>query len=162
VLANAGCADPCSIADMRALTPAALIAGSSTVAALQAGWVPSIDGQLMTTSVLQAFFTGTQVKVPVLVGANHAEYRMIDAASELRTGTAITAGTYVDALTAIFQNATLASQLAAVYPVGNYATPGLATATAAGDTIFSCPMRTAVRQLSSTTTVYSYEFDDQT
>ena len=68
--------------------------------------------------------------VPVLEGANHDEYRMFVAANELQTGVAITAGTYVAALTAIFGNATLASQLASIYPVGNYATPGLATAPA--------------------------------
>jgi para-nitrobenzyl esterase len=161
-LTAAGCADPCSLAAMRALTPDALIAAQSKVASLSSGWIPSVDGKLMTTGVGAAFAAGAYQKVPVIQGSNHDEYRLFVGLNELSPPDApagpLTADTYVASLKSVFGDAGAA--LAAVYPVASYPNAGLAEAAAGTDVVFACPMLRAAQSLAAADTVYAYEFAD--
>jgi para-nitrobenzyl esterase len=164
VLTGAGCAAPCSLEAMRALGVDALLKGQTGLPALASGWIPSIDGKLMTTGVGAAYTAGTYVKVPVIEGSNHDEYRLFVALNELSPPDApagpLTADKYEAAMTTTF-GADAGKALAGVYAPAAYANnPGLAFGSAGTDAVFACPMLRTVQSLSATTKVYSYEFND--
>jgi para-nitrobenzyl esterase len=164
VLTAAGCAEPCSLDAMRALTVDALLKGQTGNPALAFGWIPSVDTKLMTTAVGAAYTAGTYVKVPVIQGSNHDEYRLFVALNELNPPTAppgpLTADKYESAMLATF-GAEAGKALAGVYtPAAYNGNPGLAFGAAGTDAVFACPMLRASQSLSATTKVYAYEFND--
>jgi para-nitrobenzyl esterase len=164
VLTAAGCAEPCSLAAMRALSVDALLKGQTGLPALSSGWIPSIDTKLMTTGVGAAYTAGAYVKVPVIEGSNHDEYRLFVGLNELNPPTAppgpLTVDKYESAMEMTF-GAEAGKALAGLYtPAAYNNSPGLAFGTAGTDAVFACPMLRTVQALSATTKVYSYEFND--
>jgi para-nitrobenzyl esterase len=163
VLTASGCADPCSLDAMRALTVDAILSGQSMVQSVASGWIPSVDGKLMTTAVGAAYTAGTYQKVPIIEGSNHDEYRLFVGLNEQTPANApagpLTPDTYAASLQSIFGD-TNGTALASVYPVSAYTNAGVAEATAGTDAIFACPMLRAAQTLSANGPVYSYEFND--
>jgi para-nitrobenzyl esterase len=164
VLTAAGCAAPCSLDAMRALGVDALLAGQGMVPAVAQGWIPSVDGKLMTTTVGAAYTAGTFAKVPIIEGSNHDEYRLFVGLNELSPATApagpLTADKYEAAMAMTF-GAEGGKALASLYtPAAYNNNPGLAFGTAGTDAVFSCPMLRAAQALSASVKVYSYEFND--
>jgi para-nitrobenzyl esterase len=164
VLAAAGCADPCSLDAMRALPVDALLQGQGMVKSVSSGWIPAVDGKLMTTAVGAAYKAGTYQKVPIIEGSNHDEYRLFVGLNELSPANApagpLTADNYVTSMKGIFGEMN-GTALAALYaPAAYNDKPGLAQATAGTDAIFACPMLRAAQALSVAGPVYSYEFSD--
>lgn len=164
VLTAAGCAAPCSVDAMRALTPDALIGAQSQVPGLSLGWIPSVDGKVMTSAVGDALKAGTYQKVPIIEGSNHDEYRLFVGLNELtpldHPAGPLTAANYVMSMTSLFGEQA-GPALAVLYdPVGYGNNPGLAQSAAGTDAIFSCPMLRAAQVLSAASPVYSYEFSD--
>jgi para-nitrobenzyl esterase len=159
----AGCADPCSLDAMRKLTPDALIAAQSKVPTLSQGWIPSIDGKLMTTGVGAAFASGNYQKVPVIQGSNHDEYRLFVGLNELAPPNApagpLTPDTYLASMKATFGD-TGGAALAMLYSPSAYPNAGTAEATAGTDVVFACPMLRASEALSASGSVFAYEFND--
>jgi para-nitrobenzyl esterase len=164
VLTAAGCADPCSLDDMRALSADKLVTVQLGIPALSSGWIPAVDGKLLKTDVASAYASGTYEKVPVIEGSNHDEYRLFVALNEMNPPNApagpLTADGYVTAMKALFgdDNGAL---LAALYAPAAYDNnPGLAQAAAATDAIFACPMLRTSQLLAADGSVYSFEFND--
>jgi para-nitrobenzyl esterase len=164
VLTAAGCAAPCSLDAMRALTVDALLAAPNTIPTLASGWIPSIDGKLITTGIGAAYKAGTYQKVPIIEGSNHDEYRMFVALNELSPPDApagpLTTDKYEASMKSVLGDAG-GSALAPLYPPSAYNNnPGIAQATACTDVIFACPMLRATQTLSLGGSVFAYEFND--
>jgi para-nitrobenzyl esterase len=164
VLTAAGCADPCSLEAMRALSMDAIVTGQAMVPSIASGWIPPVDTKLMTTAVGAAFAAGAYQKVPIIEGSNHDEYRLFVGLNETMPAGApagpLTPDMYMSSMESVF-GATSGDALVTVYALSAYANnPGLAEATAGTDAIFACPMLRAAQTLSSGGPVYSYEFND--
>jgi para-nitrobenzyl esterase len=164
LLTAAGCAAPCSLDAMRALTVDALLKGQTGLPELTLGWIPSIDTKLMTTGVGAAYAAGTYSKVPVIQGSNHDEYRLFVGLNELNPPNAppgpLTADKYETAMEMTF-GAEGGKALAGLYtPAAYNGNPGLAFSAAGTDAVFACPMLRASQSLAATTKVYAYEFND--
>jgi para-nitrobenzyl esterase len=150
----AGCADQ-SAACLRALP-------ANTVLARQnSGYVPNIDGRVLTQSLGTAFDTGQFARVPIINGSNHDEWRLFVAIGELQ-GQFVTADNY---LTMISQTlgvpAPIAAAIAAQYPLSAYPSPPVALSTLGTDAIFACPALTVDKAVSRFTPTFGYEFNDQ-
>ena len=162
-LTAAGCADPCSLDAMRKLTPDALIAAQSMVPALSQGWIPSIDGKLMTTGVGAAFAAGNYQKMPIIQGSNHDEYRLFVGLNELSPPSMpagpLTPDTFLASMKSVFGDMG-GTALAMLYSPSAYPNAGLAEAAAGTDVVFACPMLRASQTLSANGSVFSYEFND--
>ena len=163
VLTAAGCAEPCSLDAMRAVSVDALITAQSQVPGLSLGWVPSVDGKALPTSVGEAFKAGAYQKVPLLEGSNHDEYRLFVALNELSPPTSpagpLTADKYEMAMKSVFGEQA-GTALSVLYAPAGYPSPGMAQAAAGTDAIFACPMLRTAQGLAATGSVYAYEFND--
>jgi para-nitrobenzyl esterase len=164
VLKAAGCADPCSLDAMRALSVDALLTASGMVRAVGSGWIPAVDGKLMAMGVGDAFKAGAYQKVPIIQGSNHDEYRLFVAVNELsppdKPAGPLTADTYLASMKSVFGDQA-GGALAMVYDPAAYAgNPGLAQGAAGTDAVFACPMLRAAQALSAGGRVYAYEFND--
>ena len=71
----------------------------------------------------------------------------------------ITADYYHEQLGIAFGDA--AEDVAAQYPVGTYATPGLAWATVVTDRVWACPAQAELRHYAAVTPTFAYYFDDR-
>ena len=114
-----------------------------------------VDGTTLPLSIDSAFSSGNFNKVPMMNGSNHDEYRQF-----LATEAGLTATQYPLVLDALF-GPTLGTEIAAKYPVGNYAQPVLALAAVITDETFACPARRVDRLASAYVPVYAYEFNDR-
>jgi para-nitrobenzyl esterase len=164
LLTAAGCAAPCSVEAARALTVDALLAAPTKVPQLASGFVPTIDGKLMTMGIGAAYKAGAYAKVPVIQGSNHDEYRLFVGLNELNPPTAppgpLTPEAYPAAMEMTF-GPEAGKALATLYTPAAYGNvAGLAFAAAGTDAVFSCPMLRASQSLATTTKVFSYEFND--
>jgi para-nitrobenzyl esterase len=164
VLTAAGCAAPCALDAMRALSVDALLMSTLTVPELASGFIPTIDGKLMTMGVGAAYKAGAFVKVPTIQGSNHDEYRLFVGLNELNPPTAppgpLTPDTYPAAMEKTF-GPEAGKALAMLYTPAAYGNvAGLAFAAAGTDAVFSCPMLRASQALTANTKVFSYEFND--
>lgn len=164
LLTAAGCAAPCSLDAMRALGADALVTAALGLPELALGFIPTIDGKLMTMGVGAAYKAGAFAKVPVIQGSNHDEYRLFVGLNELNPPTAppgpLTADTYGPAMEKAF-GSDGGKLLAMLYTPAMYNNvAGLAFAAAGTDAVFSCPMLRASQTLAASTKVFSYEFND--
>lgn len=162
-LTAAGCAEPCSLDAMRAVSVDALLNAQSAVPAVSSGWIPAVDGKLMTVSVGDAFKSGAYQKVPIMEGSNHDEYRLFVALNELRPtdnpAGPLTAANYVAAMKSVFGDQA-GTALSMLYDPSAYPNPGLAQAAAGTDAVFACPSLRASQALAANGPVFSYEFSD--
>ncbi|HKP57945.1 MAG TPA: carboxylesterase family protein [Polyangiales bacterium] len=164
LLTAAGCAAPCSADAMRALKVEQLLPATLMVPELASGFIPTIDGKLMTMGVGAAYKAGAYVKVPMIQGSTHDEYRLFVGLNELNPPTAppgpLTPETYPAAMEKTF-GPTAGKALAMLYTPAAYGgVAGLAMASAGTDAVFSCPMLRASQALTAATKVFSYEFND--
>jgi para-nitrobenzyl esterase len=159
----AGCADPCSLDAMRALSVDAVIAAQTMVQS-SSGWVPAVDGKILPMGIGAAIKAGAYQKVPVMEGSNHDEYRLFVGLNEMSPPGSpagpLTADNYLTAMKAVFGEQA-GTALATVYsPTAYNGNPGLAQAAAGTDAIFACPSLRTAQALSAMGPVYAYEFND--
>ncbi|HKU44597.1 MAG TPA: carboxylesterase family protein, partial [Polyangiales bacterium] len=161
----AGCAAPCSVDAMRALSVDALIGATLMVPELSQGFIPSIDGKFITMGVGAAYKAGAFQKVPVIQGNTHDEYRLFVGLNELNPPSAppgpLTPETYPAAMAKTF-GPQAGPALAMLYTPAAYGgVAGLAMGAAGTDAVFACPMlRASQSLLANNVKVYSYEFND--
>jgi para-nitrobenzyl esterase len=153
--ARAGCADQ-SAECLRALPVSRILDLTDS-----GGFLPDVDGLVLTSSVGTALSTGQFNRVPIMNGSNHDEYRLFVAIDELR-GSPVTAANYRDRIAALFGvPPDAAAAIAAEYPLSAYASPALALAAVGTDAIFACPALTVDQAASRYVPVFAYEFNDE-
>jgi para-nitrobenzyl esterase len=151
---NTGCADQ-TAACLRSLPVA-------TILAKQTGGnsAPTVDNFVLTNSVGASIKAGTFNKVPVMEGSNHDEWRLFVAQTELVAGPLSAAGYIAAIQRTLGVPAAVANNLAAQYPLTNFASPSLALSALGTDAIFACNARKAVSGLAASVPVFQYEFND--
>jgi para-nitrobenzyl esterase len=151
---RAGCASQ-TAACLRALPASAVVAAGRT------GITPNVDGKVLPRTVQQAFSSGQFNRVPVVEGSNHDEWALFVAATELATGTPLTAAGYVAAIQSTLGAPLAQAQaLAAAYPLSAFASPALALTAVGTDAIFACNSRVSAKLLSAWVPTWQYEFND--
>lgn len=150
---SVGCADQ-SAECLRSVPVATILANESA-----GGYVPTVDGTVLPSSIGPALAAGTFNRVPVLQGSNHDEWRLFVALDFDLLGNPLTDATYTSLIDATFGPA-VGPQVLAQYPAASYASPDLAYAAAGTDTVFACTARIAERDLAQYVKLFSYEFSD--
>ena len=154
---NAGCTGAGALACLRGKAAADLMASPDVAAGN--GFGMDVDTQFLPDQPRTLYDMGKIAKVPYLLGSNTDEGTLF-----LPPTTPATDQDYMTALTAIF-GATVAAQVAAAYPVANFANgvPNPQTAALArviGDSRLVCPtFDTAVRTAHAGASVFMYNFD---
>ena len=156
--AAVGCADQ-TAACLRGVPVATLLAREA------GGYVPNIDGRVLTESIGPALAGGRFSRVPLIEGTNHDEWRLFVAVAELTSGKPLTAAGYEAAirLTLPGISQAFADQLAnVIYPLSAYGgSPSIALGALGTDAIFACNARTAIRSASGFVRAFQYEFNDE-
>ncbi len=153
--ARAGCADQ-TAACLRSLSISTILA-AQTAATME----PNLDGFVLPQTVRSAFDTGQFNRVPVIEGSNHDEWRLFVAQTEATTGVPLTAAGYIPAIAATLGvPLSVATAIAAEYPLADYPSPSVALGAVGTDVVFACNARISARQLSRFVPTYQYEFDD--
>ncbi|MBO0730701.1 MAG: carboxylesterase family protein [Acidimicrobiaceae bacterium] len=136
----------------------------STLLANQAGgYVPNVDGHVLTQSIGPALESGEFNRVPVMEGTNHDEFRFFVAIAELSRGQPLTAAGYEAAIQqTIGAPASAAHILATVfYPLSSYGgNPSIALGALGTDAVFACSARRSLRFMSAFVPTRQYEFTD--
>jgi para-nitrobenzyl esterase len=154
---RAGCADQAADC-LRSLPVSAILAGQSGGVG---GYQPNVDGRILTRSLQAAFDQGTFNRVPVMVGSNRDEWRLIVAIYEL-LGFPITAENYVGRLQSdLLLSASDAAAVAAQYPLSAYPSPSLALGAAGTALVYACTAKTADDALSRYVPTFAYEFTEE-
>jgi para-nitrobenzyl esterase len=152
---NAAC-----LRDGTKATTASILANESA-----AGYTPAVDGSVLTEPIGAALASGDFNQVPVIIGANHDEWRLFTGQSQAanRGAPTVTASNYMTALAqSLGLSPDRAAQVAGEYPVGGDRSAQDAFSAAMTDTVYACTALTAEQDLSKyMTTVYAYEFNDQ-
>ncbi|MDN5853874.1 MAG: carboxylesterase family protein [Actinomycetia bacterium] len=148
--AAVGCADQ-GIACLRRLPVSKVLANQRT------GYVPNIDGRVLTQTLDSAFAAGEFNRVPVLNGTNHDEWRLIVAILHVLAGNPVTADNYSSQFGV--PDAT-AEAIVARYPLGDYASPALALGSVGTDRVYACTALSTNTMLSKYVPTYAYEFND--
>lgn len=161
--AAVGCGSQ-TAACLRALSVSTILAAQAALVTT-AGFVPAVDGKVLTQSVGAALLTGQFNRVPVIEGSNHDEFRSFVATSALLAGALLTAADYVPAIASTLGvDPGTAAFLAGFYPLAAYPPPILAPSlglSAIGtDAIFACNARLVANTLARYVPVYQYEFND--
>jgi len=152
--AAAGCGDQ-TASCLRGVDVAQLLAVQGSD-----GFVPNLDGKVLTQTVRQALESGDFNQVPVLEGSTHDEWRLFVGLDELIFGPLAPAG-YTGAIASTLGvPPAVAAYLAAVYPLSAYPSPSVALGALGTDVIFACSGRTSIRLLSEYVPTYAYEFND--
>lgn len=150
----AGCADQ-SAACLRGLPVSTLLANQS------GGYVPNIDGRVLTQSIGTALAAGQFARVPVVNGSTRDEWRLIVALSEL-AGFQVTAENYLAVIAGTLGvPPEVATAIAARYPLSAYSSPAVALSAVGTDAIFACPALAVNNTLSRFVPTYGYEFNDR-
>lgn len=160
----AGCSTPGQVLScLRAQSPSQLVSAAGSAPTSPGGaffedtttnffFQPIVDGRLVPEQRAQALADGKVAHVPVLQGANADEGALFQEASSVSD-----ASSYMAALERTFGSG--ASDVAAEYPLANYATPDDALAQIVGDAFFVCASRRMGRALSVAGIAnYAYEF----
>jgi para-nitrobenzyl esterase len=154
---RAGCTDQ-TAACLRALTAEQVLAAAPT--GLTAA-TPVLDGKVLTQSVGTAFASGQFNRVPIMEGANHDEWRLFVAITELTTGAPLTAADYPAAIQATLGiPAAVVPLFTAQYPLTSFASPSLALSALGTDAIFDCNARFVDQKVSQFVPTFAYEFSD--
>jgi len=152
-----GCSDQ-SVACLRSRPVEQLLAKQN---ATPYGYLPNIDGRVVTQSISTALAGGQFNRVPLINGSNADEGRLFVAPNGL-AGAPVTADTYQSAISATLGvDAATAAAIAARYPLIDYPSPDLALAAVITDAIFSCHARTVDQLASRYVPTYAYEFADE-
>lgn len=110
-----------------------------------------------TTAIVNNRF----MKVPVIAGATHDEWRLMTAQKEVSQGYALTQAQYQNEVNTWMQPNP--QNVLSQYPTANYSGSNAAHAAAFGDAWFICGNRYTVRSMvDKAATVYAFEFNDPT
>jgi len=115
---------------------------------------------LLPQNPAAAVRAGQIARIPILSGGNRDEERSFMAGALDAKPSLITHKTYPMLLAQAFK--ANASAVAKQYPLHRYPSPGLAFATVMTDAAWACPTLTGNQLMSKATTVYPYEFADET
>jgi para-nitrobenzyl esterase len=135
------------------------------------GMVPTVDGNVLTQSVQDAFSSGQFNQVPVMEGSTHDEWRIVVAAGEIVSGMPLTAGDYAQAIASLPTYGASFPPISTIldaYPLDDYQQvpsqqrPSLVVGAVASDALYTCHARTAAELLSQYVPTYQYEFNDPT
>jgi para-nitrobenzyl esterase len=157
--AKVGCGSAASAAAtaacLRAVPVAALLAAQGTT-------VPDIDGLVLRQQIAASLSSGRFSRVPVIMGTNRDEWRLFVGAGQLQGVPAATPANYqAEIAGTLAVPATVAAQIAAQYPLSNFASPALALGAVGTDAIFACPSLGVESALSRFTPTFAYEFNDE-
>lgn len=154
--AQAGCADQ-TAACLRGLPVSTILANEN-----QSGYMPDVDGKVLTRSLSTSFATGDFARVPIVNGTNHDEWRLFVAVSELE-GAPVTAANYQSMIsTTLGVPAAAAAVIAGQYPLSAYPSPAVALGAVGTDAIFACNAFAIDQSVSRFVPTYGYEFNDET
>jgi para-nitrobenzyl esterase len=124
------------------------------------GATPVIDNKFFTQSVGAAFASGNFNRVPIMEGANHDEWRLFVAITNLTAGP-IAPASYPAAIQATLGiPAAVVPLFVAQYPLASYASPNLALSALGTDGIFDCNARFVEQKVSQFVPTFAYEFSD--
>lgn len=152
--AAAGCADQ-SAACLRALPVRTLLANQG------GGYVPNIDGRVLSQSLGTALAAGRFTRVPVINGSTRDEWRLFVAMNEL-AGFPVTAENYLAMIgVTLGVSPGVAAVIAARYPLSVYSSPAVALGAVGTDAMFACPALAVNKELSRFVPTYGYEFNDR-
>jgi para-nitrobenzyl esterase len=157
--AKVGCGSQASAAAtatcLRAVPVTALLAAQGTT-------VPDIDGAVLRQQIATSISTGQFSRVPVVMGTNRDEWRLFVGAGQLQGVPAATPANYqAEIAGTLAVPATVAAQIAAQYPLSDFASPALALGAVGTDAIFACPSLAVESALSRFTPAFAYEFNDE-
>lgn len=153
----AGCAGQ-TAACLRGLPVATILAHESTSVG---GYQPVIDGKELTESIQPALDHGRFARVPVMVGSNRDEWRLIVAIEEL-LGAPATAANYQARIQSDLRvSASAAAAIVARYPLSAYPSASLALGALGTDAVYACTANAADRSLSRYVPTFAYEFGDE-
>ena len=125
------------------------------------GYVPDIDGKVLTRSPGAAFATGRFNRVPVLAGSNHDEWRLIVAIEEI-LGSPATADNYLSRIQSDFGfSAATAATIAAHYPLSAYPSASVALGAVGTDYVYACTAKATADSLSRYVPTFAYDFSDE-
>ena len=159
VATTLGCADQ-TAACLRALTIGTLLANQPTT---PGAILPTVDGVVLTQSIITAFDSGEFNRVPVIEGSTHDEFTIFTAIAVESLLGPITPALYPVVLGILVPTLGLDVTVAEVlneYPLSDYPSPGEAVSAVGTDAVFACPGLTATRSLSRHVKTYAYEFND--
>ncbi|HEX3589755.1 MAG TPA: carboxylesterase family protein [Pseudonocardiaceae bacterium] len=152
---KAGCADQ-TAACLRGLPVSAILANEN-----QSGYMPDLDGQVLTQSLAPSFASGQFARVPIVNGTNHDEWRLFVAVNELE-GQPVTAANYLSMISSTLGvPAPVAAAIAAQYPLSSFASPAIALGALGTDAIFACNAFSIDQSVSKFVPTFSYEFNDE-
>ncbi len=157
-----GCPDQ-TAACLRSLPVETVLANQPTTTG---SIVPTVDGHVLTQSIIDAFRSGEFNRVPVMEGDTHDEFALFAA-----TNIEFTLGTFVwqpvlysfvvGSLVQTVGLPTTAGAVMAEYPLPASATSSAPNVIAfATDALFACPTRRASQALSQFVPTFAYEFND--
>jgi para-nitrobenzyl esterase len=153
--ASAGCAS--QTADCLRGLPVATILAKQTGGTTN----PNVDGVVLPRTILAALQSGDFNRVPVVEGSNHDEWRLFVAQVEVATHTPLSAAAYIPAIAATLRvPLSVATAIAAAYPLSAFSSPSVALSAVGTDAIFACGARTFAGLLSQHVRTFQYEFDD--
>ncbi|MGD0558636.1 MAG: carboxylesterase/lipase family protein [Streptosporangiaceae bacterium] len=126
------------------------------------GYEPNIDPAVLPQSISTALASGQFSHVPVIIGTNHDEWRLFVGLDEYNGAPPVTAANYVAEIASTLGLPTsVASVIAAEYPLSDYSSPSVALGAVGTDAIFACPAIIEEEDLSKYTPTYAYEFNDE-
>ena len=149
-----GCTDQ-SAECLRHASLAAILANEAA-----GGYVPSVDGVVLPSSLGTALATGAFNRVPVVQGSNHDEWRLFVALDFDLVSGPLNATTYAAVLDGTY-GPILGPVVLAAYPVASYPSADLADAAQGTDFLFACSGRLANQRLAQYVPVFAYEFSDE-
>ncbi|MGH3261811.1 MAG: carboxylesterase family protein, partial [Trebonia sp.] len=153
--ARAGCASD-TAACLRGLPVSKILASQGL-----GGYYPNVDDAVLPKSIGTALASGQFSHVPVVIGTNRDEYRLIIGVDYLYGAAPVTAANYVTAIAAILGvSQSVATAVAGEYPVSDYSSPSVALGAVGTDAGFACKAVIAEEDLSKYVPTYAYEFND--
>jgi para-nitrobenzyl esterase len=154
--AAVGCDD---LACLRA-TPAADLVATEDPG--QLGYLPNVDGSVLTQSIGPALASGAFTHVPVIEGTTHDEYRGVVAVFYDLAGTPITAADYPAVVAkGLGVPPAVATLIVERYPLSAYSSPDLAFSAIGTDAVFACSAFAVDGWLRAYAPTWVYEFSDQ-
>ncbi len=158
LMASLGCPTPQTSACLRALTPAQLVAAINPLGGLTQT-TPIVDGQVIPIQPLTAFSNGQFLRVPVINGSNHDEWRLFVILDEVLGAPAYTPATLQSTVLSQF-GASFGAAALAQYPVYDYVNADYDYAALITDSGFACGGHLVSSLLAQYVPVYSYELND--
>lgn len=117
-------------------------------------WDPVAGTSYLPDQPLTALGKGSAAGIPILTGTTHDESRGF----VLGDYPGLTSKDYATEVRAVFSDD--ADAVLAEYPADAYSSPVIALATVLTDQTYACPQLTTARTASRTTTVFAYEFNE--